>query len=183
MKIAQVEKRQVLMGVGIVLFSVFLVLGALGVRYLHSKKAQPLPGFEKILKSQKGVFTDLAGASVDLATYHGKPIVLVAWASWCPSCGDQLAMLSRISREEHVSFPILAIDRKETLETANDYLQFVHMPEGLVYVVDKEDLFFKTASGYAMPELIYYDSQGKEIYHHRGTLTEAEIRDIFSQVH
>ena len=46
-----------------------------------------------------------AGASVDLAEFRGKPVVLQIWASWCPGCNDEAPALSDLAkRRDDVAF-------------------------------------------------------------------------------
>jgi len=177
------RNRNALIGIGIVVFSVLVVAGALGVRYGALQKAKPIPDFAKILLGDTGeVFTDLSGAPVSLKSFEGAPVVLFAWASWCPSCGDQLTLISRVVSEAGITTPVVAINRGETLELARYYLTFVQKPNNLTYVVDTKDLFFKTAEGYAMPEFIVYNAEGEEVFHQRGTITEEELRTAFATV-
>lgn len=175
--------KNALIGIGIVVFSVLILAGALGVRYSALQKEKPIPGFTKILLGDTGdVFTDLSGAPVSLKSFEGAPVVLFAWASWCPSCGEQLTLISRVISEEGITTPVIAINRGETLELAQDYLAFIQKPNNMTYFIDKKDLFFKTAEGYAMPEFIVYNSKGEEVFHQRGTITEEEIRTAFATV-
>jgi thiol-disulfide isomerase/thioredoxin len=39
------------------------------------------------------------GAALDMATLHGKPLVLNFWATWCPPCIKELPELDRFHRE------------------------------------------------------------------------------------
>lgn len=184
MLVVQIDlhKKSTLFGIALIVCAVCMLVGALGVHYFVAQKEKPVPGFLKILGADDGtVFVDLEGNPVTLATYADAPIVLFAWASWCPSCGEQLALIAK-SASEGSAPPILAINRGETLDLARDYLSFVGKYEQLIYWVDTKDIFFKTVEGYAMPELVVYDAKGEEVFRHRGTLTEVDVRAAFASV-
>jgi cytochrome c biogenesis protein CcmG, thiol:disulfide interchange protein DsbE len=44
------------------------------------------------------VMRQLDGRVLDLATLHGRVVVLNFWATWCPPCQDELPMLDRFAR-------------------------------------------------------------------------------------
>lgn len=162
------------------------MIGSLLVAFLihrHSRQVVEFnqKDFVKILNaSDAGIYVTLEGKPTSLVGHMGKPFALIAWASWCPSCGDQLHMLGHVASER--SFPIIAVNRGETLGVANDFLRSIQRPEGLEYVVDTKDIVFSTMGGFAMPELIIYNAGGVETYHSRGTLTEEELRLALEKV-
>lgn len=39
------------------------------------------------------------GAVVELATYEGRPVVLLFWATWCPDCARDLPRVERVFRD------------------------------------------------------------------------------------
>ncbi|MGI9153617.1 MAG: TlpA family protein disulfide reductase, partial [Rubrivivax sp.] len=39
------------------------------------------------------------GAELDMAAFHGRPLVLNFWATWCPPCIKELPELERFHRE------------------------------------------------------------------------------------
>lgn len=56
---------------------------------------------------------DLTGNDVDLASFRGKPVVLVFWADWCPDCKPIIPELNRL----HASgVHVLAINLMESKE-------------------------------------------------------------------
>lgn len=174
-------RRERIVALGIIILSLLCIVGSV---YLVRQKQEDtrvaqLP-FSKVQDAPLGTFTDLDGNSVSLSEYAGKPLLMMAWASWCPACGEQLALLSRVAREEHVSFPLLVINRKESKEQANLYLSVIGKQEGLTYLLDTADHYFKSSEGYAMPELILYSADGTEAVHLRGTFTEEELRGLLS---
>lgn len=43
--------------------------------------------------------TTLGGTEVRLSDFRGKPLVLNAWATWCPPCRRELPMMVRLAQE------------------------------------------------------------------------------------
>ncbi len=182
MKSESFKERTFLAGCGIFLLSLIAIGGSL--YFAHYKKEADriaeLP-FTKVAGAGDGTYISLDGKNTNLSQYRNKPLIAVAWASWSPSSGDQLALLVRVADETHATVPILAINRKEPLETANAYLDGVGRHDRLIYILDTADHFFRTSEGFAMPELIVYDKEGAERVHTRGTFTEDELRGILER--
>ena len=172
--------RQKVFGSALVVISVALVAGSVWftLRKAEQERIAALP-FTQIMDAGEGTYTDIDGAARSLDEYKGKRVLMVAWASWCPQCGEQLGMLARVSQESGTSLPILAVNRKEPHETAQRYLDVVGRHDRLVYLIDTADHAFKISEGFAMPEFVIYESDGSELFHARGTLTESELRALF----
>lgn len=165
----------VVLMVGVVMLAFYIHHRARENALYHQKD------FVKIVEgSGEENFRDLEGKKVSLDAYIGKPFVLLVWASWCPSCGDQISLVARIAGE--YSLPVLALNRGETMVLANDYLNFVHKPQGPIYIIDQGDKAFGIMKGFAMPELVLYGADAMEAYHSRGTLTEEEMRTEFNKI-
>jgi peroxiredoxin len=54
----------------------------------------------------------LDGKTVSLSDFKGKPVLLVFWATWCPSCREGIALLEKFSigKRDQLSILLLAID-------------------------------------------------------------------------
>lgn len=175
------HRRNLFLQMAFALCSILLLLVAAGIYlYRHHKASENAKGFVQILRAQ-GTYTDLEGASVSLETYKGKVFFLLSWASWCPSCGEQLAILSRVAIDTGV--PIVAVNRGETRVIAKDYLQSIQEPSHITYIVDVNDTIFGVTKGYTTPEIILYNTEGIEVFRIRGTFTEEEIRGALSLLH
>jgi peroxiredoxin len=74
---------------------------AFGVQALEMRKDAPL----FTLKS-------LNGTSYSLKDFKGKPVLVLFWATWCPSCCEELPVLDKYfaERQEELVTLLLAID-------------------------------------------------------------------------
>jgi len=71
--------------VGFLLLFLALILGT----YLgRDGLSQPAPGFS---------LPESGGGQVDLASYRGRPVLLVFWTSSCPICQHELPLLNRLT--------------------------------------------------------------------------------------
>ena len=125
-------------------------------------------------------YTDLVGNSVSLQDKLGKHTVVFSWASWCPSCGEDLLRLSVLA-EKFPDIDFVAINRAEPASTANRFLS-QYQTSNVDIVLDGQDHFFSSQGGYAMPELIVYDEKGSVVAHERGEVREAVIEALLQDL-
>src|SRR5580704_13309165 len=95
-KIKQFKSSQ-----SLVLLSV-VVLGLITAGLWHSTQAQsasakPAPKSGKPAAAELPLI-DLAGYNQVLAKYHGKPLVVTFWATWCEPCRDEFPLLVELQK-------------------------------------------------------------------------------------
>ena len=75
--------------------------GSFGIQRFREKKEAP-PFSLKALN----------GGQVSLAEFKGKPILLAFWATWCPSCVEEIPLLEKFSigKRDQLAILTLAID-------------------------------------------------------------------------
>ncbi len=69
-----------------------------GVQKFQNKKSAPAFSLK-----------DLNGNQVSLKGYDGKPLLLLFWASWCPACKEDLALLDKYFRKNSGPIEILTL--------------------------------------------------------------------------
>ncbi len=66
--------------------------------------------------------TDLSGKQVQLSDYAGRPVLINAWATWCPPCQAEMPDLNAFYlAHRSQGFVILAINAGETQAKANAF--------------------------------------------------------------
>lgn len=123
-------------------------------------------------------YTDLNGNRVVVSDYIGSVIIINSWASWSPASAAELQMLERIAANysnEKITF--LAINRSEPAKTAKQFLQVYKITNQVMLLLDPDDKFYRSISGYTMPETLIYDKKGAVYHHFRGKLNETEVRN------
>jgi cytochrome c biogenesis protein CcmG/thiol:disulfide interchange protein DsbE len=83
-------------------------------------KAQPLSG------------TTLDGISFDLASYHGKPVVVNFFASWCPPCNSEAPDLVAFARA-HPEVAFVGVDVNDKQADAQGFVNKYGLPYPIVY--------------------------------------------------
>lgn len=137
----------------------------------------PLPGSE--LGSSEQVpdlaFQNYNGDTVRLRDFE-MPLVVNAWAAWCPFCREELKDFAVVQKEFEGQMRIIAIDRAEPLEVAKAFTDELGVSEDVVLLLDPVDSFYTAIGGFAMPETIFVKSDGTIHFHKRGVMTQEEIR-------
>lgn len=122
-------------------------------------------------------YTAITGNEIAIEDFEGKPLLVTAWASWCPQCAGELELINRVVGEVgEGKLRALAINRNEPKEQAQRFLTTFPTLDNITYILDAKDHFFGSVGGYAMPETIFYNPAGEVVFHKRGNLTEDDIR-------
>lgn len=119
-------------------------------------------------------FVDYDGNTVALADFSGKPLVINSWASWCPFCVKELPDFALLQKK----FPemvVIAVDRRESLNTAKSYTDDIGITDDLVFLLDNSDSFYRSIGGFTMPETIFVDREGIIQIHKRGIMSLDEM--------
>lgn len=161
-----------------------VIVGTVGLgaffTYRSIEHNKPLADIDAIsVLGHDGVspYTDLDGAVVDLSQYNGKVLVISAWASWCPSCSQQLTDLETLALSyEKENVAVIAINRKEPQATARAFVEHIGNPQYILFLIDTEDTFYHSIEGFAMPETVFYDADGNLVHHMRGDIKLPELR-------
>lgn len=160
----------------ICIVSVLCVLG-----YFTYERISPQGRFADLQNDLKEIqpdqpfYTDLNGNVVDLITFKGKPLIINSWATWMPFSKDELLLLASLKEKYGETVQIIAINRMEPIERIQSYKNSFSLPDNILFLADPLDHFYKAVGGYAMPETIYYASDGTIVRHTRGTLNKDEL--------
>jgi thiol-disulfide isomerase/thioredoxin len=123
------------------------------------------------------VYTDLQGNPITFEAYEGKVRVVNSWASWTPFSVAELTDLESLAQEfKSKDVVILAINRKEPKEIANQFLKTIQEFKEIVFIIDITDAYYASTRGFAMPETVIYDATGKIVFHKRGQMTKEEMQ-------
>ncbi len=101
-----------------------LLVGAVGVGYLL---------FRPITLAAVGVAPEFRlsttdGRHIALSDYHGRPVLLNFFASWCTTCREELAAIAR-ARSTHPKLIALLIDEHETPVQVRAFLRGLHVSQ------------------------------------------------------
>lgn len=121
-------------------------------------------------------FKDFDGNEVKLSDYSDKPLVVNLWAGWCPFCVKELSDFAVVQEEFMNEAVIVAVNRGESLEKAKELSDEVGITKELKFLLDSDDSFYRSIGGFAMPETIFVDGNGRVRFHKRGPMDKEEIR-------
>jgi thiol-disulfide isomerase/thioredoxin len=165
----------------LVLVLVIIFTVALLIVIKNSKEQKALTeseaGSALAVGESEAKYTDISGNEIALTDYLGQVLIVNSWASWSPFSANELSELSKVAGEYSSSnIKILAINRAEAGTTAERYLNTISANENILLVLDPSDYFYKSISGYAMPETVFYDAKGNTVHHNHGPMSAEEIR-------
>jgi peroxiredoxin len=125
-----------------------------------TKTGQPAPALS---------LPSLDGKTVSLADYHGKPVVVAYWASWCTPCKAEIPILNRMyqnGRGTPEEFEILAVSVDEDRAAAETFVRDNAMKYPVLLDPDK-----KTVDAFhveSVPSLLVVDRSGQIAYGRSG---------------
>jgi len=69
-------------------------------------------GVQKVEEKKEALafsLKDLYGMQVALKDFRGKPVLLLFWATWCPSCCEEIPFLEKFYQERKTQLTILGL--------------------------------------------------------------------------
>jgi len=160
-----------------------LVLLLLCALFLHleqqeNQKPLPLSPFSLI---------DTQGKAQDSQQWQGTVLVINFWATWCPSCLQEIPFFIRLQKKyqaQGVQFIGIAIDNPQAVE---EYLDFIDINYPIL-LAPSEGLQLAQQMGNsvsAIPYTVVVDTQNQIIFRHAGELSEqildAQLRQVLLQ--
>jgi peroxiredoxin len=102
---------------------------------------------------------DLDGKFSSLNDFKGKPVLLMFWASWCPSCCEELPVLEKCfsARQDQVAILLLAIDG-EREKKIRGYVQKEKIT--LPVLLDAKEKVARTFGVNFIPVVFFIDREG-----------------------
>lgn len=125
---------------------------------------------------------DYDGKTVRLADFAGRPLVINAWAAWCPFCRKELVDFVTVQKEFGDKVIIIAVDRAETRDIAKKYTDELGVTGNMVFLLDQSDNFYQSIGGFSMPETVFVNSNGDIAFHKRGPMDIKEMRERIEQM-
>lgn len=123
---------------------------------------------------------DFDEQTVSLGAYEGKPLVVNAWAVWCPFCKQELPDFAAL-QQEFPDISVIAIDRAESPSAVHSYIDGLGIADKMTYLLDPDDAFYRAIGGFSMPETVFLDTGGAIVFHKRGPMTLEEMRAAVNQ--
>ena len=136
--------------------------------------ARPPAAF-KIDRRQAGkaasaaAFTAPDDATVTLAAFRGKPLLLNLWATWCAPCIKEMPSLDRLAAERQGKLTVLAVAQDlQGADVVDPWFQRSGLTQLQPYLDPPNNLLADYNS--ALPVTILFDAQGREVWRITGAL-------------
>ena len=160
-------------------FLVFLMLGFFLYRGLAldpSARASALLA-EKFPSFTLSTLED-PDARVDESLLRGQVSLVNVWASWCPTCKEEMPQLLGLSER---GVQMVGIDYKDTREHGRQFLEEFGKPFEVNIFDPDGDLGFELGV-YGVPETFLVDANGIIRYKHIGYITPDDVEEVMQEV-
>ena len=111
---------------------------------------------------------------LQLASLHGKAVVLNFWASWCYPCLKEAPALEEAWRKHDGRVVVVGVDTNDFSGDARKFMR----ENGLTYPVvhDNRDLVAPKWGFKFLPETFFIDARGKVVGHVGGQVNASDLR-------
>jgi len=126
------------------------------------------------------VMKDLAGKEHRLSDYRGKWVLLNYWATWCPSCLDEMPDFIAL-HEQRKSKDLVVLGIAVDYKNEQEVRHFVDdMLVSYPIILGTPKIFAQFGSPKILPTTLIYNPQGKLVKIKRGQLSKQAIESIIS---
>jgi thiol-disulfide isomerase/thioredoxin len=106
---------------------------------------------------------DLDGKPVELAQYHGKPVIVNFWATWCGPCRIEIPMLNEIQRK-YASRGLVIVGVSTDEDGAASVKPFLNeVPIHYVNLLKGGNTEETFGGIWGLPTNFFYDKNGKQV--------------------
>lgn len=123
---------------------------------------------------------DLDDATVSLADFEGRAVVVNFWTTWCPECADEVAALEAIHRAYGDRVAVLGVNMREPPAIVAPFVQ----KHDVTYPVllDRTERVAKQYRVTGVPETWVIAPDGTAALHRLGPVTFDQLADVLEQV-
>jgi peroxiredoxin len=121
---------------------------------------------------------DMNGAAVSLASYHGRPLLLNFWATWCGPCKEEIpALVDLTERYRSSKIAVLGISIDDAPADLKKFAEANHVNYPLLVGLGHDDMLAAYGAEVAVPVSWFVSANGCALAKHEGAAT----KDWFEQ--
>lgn len=139
-------------------------------------EAGPQKGVDRSHKGKPApdvVFKDPDGGDISLADFHGTPVLVNLWASWCAPCVKELPTLDKLAQTHDVDgeLGVIAVSQdSEAHPSVVAFLDKLKIKDLGAYQDAKMGLSGSLGPDPVLPTTFLIDANGKEVWRYVGDL-------------
>lgn len=124
----------------------------------------------------------LPGTRVPGDAWHGHPVIIATWASWCPFCALQNPRLQKLyDATRGTDLRILTISIDANPQLAKDYVAKRRFT--FPVTMETDALCAATGPRKGLPELLVLDAKGRVVRKEVGEMLEDDVADLARYAH
>jgi thiol-disulfide isomerase/thioredoxin len=156
-----------------VVLSTAAIAGVLGYRHLESPSAQSPTSVQLAMLDGPG--------ATSLANWHGTPVVVNLFASWCPSCLAEMPFFERASHDYAGRVVIVGVDSQDSTASGLSLARQLGITYPLLADSTHADLY-RLLGGEGMPVTAFIRRDGTVEQVYSGELDEALLSQLIDQL-
>jgi cytochrome c biogenesis protein CcmG/thiol:disulfide interchange protein DsbE len=111
--------------------------------------------------------------------FHGQPMLLNVWATWCPTCYAEHQFLNQLAQD---GVKIIGLNYKDDRIKAVEWLNRLGNPY-LITLYDGDGMLGLDLGVYGAPETFIIDAKGVIRYRHVGDVNADNWRDVLQPLY
>jgi thiol-disulfide isomerase/thioredoxin len=177
------NRKHLLVLVGIVIVVILVAALTYYIRTTARDREQNEANKTLFSNDAQAEFLDAQSNPIELDAFEDTVLVVNVWASWSPYTEVEFPILNEVANNfKDRGVKVLGMNRKESQAQIERYLATIPNYEHIEQIIDVNDFFYAGIDGYAMPETIIYDRDGKIIQHIRGVVVKEELERILNSI-
>src|SRR5260221_7304010 len=139
-------------------------------------EAGPQKGVDRSHKgaaAPEAAFNTPDGKPITLARFHGRPVLVNFWATWCAPCVKELPTIDKVAAAHRVDgqLGVVAISQDDGPQASVDaFLKKLNVTDLAAYRDPKMALSGALGPDTVLPTTILFDANGKEVWRYVGDL-------------
>ncbi len=157
-------------------FSILALFLLLPISALAIGQGDPLPSFTG---------TDMDGKKIDMATVIGKkPVMLVFWASWCPTCKTEVPKVNeqvKKYRSKGMEFIGINVGFNDSVERARKFMTKTGMNYPVLF--DDKNTISRMYGVQGVPTIVMADKSGRIVFKNYGVpdITDDDFKGLMGK--
>ena len=117
---------------------------------------------------------DLAGRTVSLASFRGKPVLVNFWATWCDTCKKEMPDLEELSRRSGGRYSVVGVSMDENRSAVPPFVKEHKVTFPILYTDGKVSAAYAVRG---LPAAFLIDAEGRIARRWVGAVDARSVED------